>query len=83
MNSVYISSIDNLYFMKHDEKALERIYERDKETNSFIISVAIQDYVDIFNELESAPFRIRDLYQDLRIFLEESSSDIPVRMTSS
>lgn len=65
--------------MKHDEKALERIYQRDKETNAFIISVAIQDYVDIFNELDSAPFRIRDLDHDLRIFLEESSSDIPFK----
>jgi len=79
MYSVYISSIGNLYFMKHDEKALERIYQRDKETNAFIISVAIQDYVDIFNALDSAPFRIRDIDQDLRIFLEESSSDIPFK----
>ena len=79
MYSVYISSIGNSYFMKHDEKALERIYQRDKETNAFIISVAIQDYVDIFNALDSAPFRIRDIDQDLRIFLEESSSDIPFK----
>jgi hypothetical protein len=65
--------------MKHDEKAIERIYQRDDDTKAFIISVAIQDYVDIFNELDSAPFRIRDLNHDLRIFLEECSSDIPFK----
>lgn len=63
--------------MRHDEKAVERIYQRDEKTKSFIISVAIEDYVDIFNELDSAPFRIRDLNHDLRLFLEECSSDIP------
>ena len=67
------------YLMKYDEKALEKIYERDNDTDAFIISVAIEDYVDIFNELDFAPFRIRDLNHDLRVFLEECSSDIPIR----
>jgi hypothetical protein len=65
-------------FKKHDDKTLEKIYERDKETGAFVISVAIHNYVDIFNELDSAPFRVRDLDRDLRVFLEESSSDIPL-----
>ncbi|XES77806.1 MAG: hypothetical protein ACBZ72_02735 [Candidatus Bathyarchaeia archaeon] len=62
-----------------DEKTLERIYERDKQSGAFIISVAIEKYPDIFNELDSAPWRRRDLDHDLRVFLEESSSDIPLR----
>jgi hypothetical protein len=65
--------------MRYDERALEKIYERDNELNAFIISVAIEDYIDIFNQLDFAPFRIRDLNHDLRIFLEECSSDIPLR----
>jgi hypothetical protein len=65
--------------MRYDEKALEKIYQRDKDTKAFIISVAIQDYIDIFNELDSAPFRIRDLNHELRVFLEECSSDIPIK----
>jgi hypothetical protein len=69
----------DLIKLRHDEKALERIYEIDVDTESFIISVAIEDYNDIFNELDSAPFRIRDLNHDLRIFLEECSSDIPIK----
>lgn len=70
---------DKLILVRHDEKALERIYERDEKTKAFIISVAIENYVDIFNELDSAPFRIRDINHDLLVFLEECSSDIPVK----
>jgi hypothetical protein len=48
--------------MKQAEKPLEKIYERDKATNAFIISVAIDEYADIFNELDPAPFRKREKY---------------------
>jgi type IV secretory pathway VirB9-like protein len=64
--------------MKPDEQALEKIYEKD-QTGTFVISVAIEKYVDIFNELDSSPFRRRDLNSDLRKFLEECSSDIPLK----
>jgi hypothetical protein len=65
--------------MAQKKKPLERIYERDKKTNAFIISVAIENYADIFNELDPAPFRKRDLDQDLRDYLEDSSADIPLK----
>src|SRR5512133_1850177 len=65
--------------MKRDERTLERIYEKDKETGAFIISIALDRYVDVFNELDSAPWRRRDLDHDLRIFLEDCSSDIPLK----
>ncbi|MGD6852503.1 MAG: hypothetical protein ACQCN6_10640 [Candidatus Bathyarchaeia archaeon] len=65
--------------MKHDERTLERIYEKDKATDAFIISIALDRYVDVFNELDSAPWRRRDLDHDLRIFLEDCSSDIPLK----
>jgi hypothetical protein len=65
--------------MRHDKKGLEKIYEFDEELNAFIISVAIEDYIDIFNQLDFAPFKIRDLNHDLRMFLEDCSSDIPIK----
>jgi hypothetical protein len=65
--------------MKRDERTLERIYEKDKETGAFIISIALDRYVDVFNELDSAPWRRRDLDHDLRLFLEDCSSDIPLK----
>jgi hypothetical protein len=60
-------------------KPLEKIYEKDEATNSFVISVAIDNYADIFNELDPASFRKRDLDQNLRDYLEDSSSDIPLK----
>lgn len=64
--------------MKHDERTLERIYEKDP-LGAFIISIALDHYVDVFNELDSAPWRRRDIDHDLRVFLEECSSDIPLK----
>jgi hypothetical protein len=63
--------------MKRDERTLERIYEKDPKTGAFIISSALDKYVDVFNELDSAPWRRRDLDHDLRLFLEDCSNDIP------
>lgn len=65
--------------MKRAEKTLEKIYEKDKTTGAFIISIALDRYVDVFNELDSAPWRRRDLDHDLRLFLEDCSSDIPLK----
>ena len=65
--------------LKRDERSLERIYEKDKGTGAFIISLALDRYVDVFNELDSAPWRRRDLDHDLRLFLEDCSSDIPLK----
>ena len=65
--------------LKRDERILERIYEKDKATGAFIISIALDRYVDVFNELDSAPWRRRDLDHDLRVFLEDCSSDIPLK----
>jgi hypothetical protein len=60
-------------------KALEKIYEYDKESGAFIISTAIERYPDVFNEWDSAPWRRKDIDYDLRVFLEESSADIPLK----
>jgi len=51
--------------MAQEGKPVEKIYEKDEATNSFVISVTIDNYADIFNELDPAPFRKRDLNQEL------------------
>ena len=58
--------------MGRNEKSLERIYERDSSLGAFIINIAIDNYPDVFNELDSAPWRRRDLDHDLRIYLEDN-----------
>jgi hypothetical protein len=74
---IYVS----IYFllMEQTEKTLDKIYEKDKTTGAYVISVAIDKYTDIFNEWDPAPFRKRDIDQDLRYFLEDCSSDIPIK----
>jgi hypothetical protein len=61
------------------DDSLEKIYEHDPQTGSYIIEVAIDKYTDIFNELDPAPFKKRDLNHDLLIYLEECSYDIPLK----
>jgi hypothetical protein len=75
----FLARSEFLLGMKTDERILERIYEKDKATGAFIISIALDRYVDVFNELDSAPWRRRDLDHDLRLFLEDCSSDIPLK----
>jgi hypothetical protein len=65
--------------MERTDATLEKIYEKEPQTNSYIIAAAIDKYTDIFNELDPAPFKKRDLDHDLRVFLEECSSDIPLK----
>jgi hypothetical protein len=65
--------------MKTKKSLLERIYERDPVSKAFIIKISIDHYKDIFNDLDPAPFKIRDLDPDLKIYLEDSSGDIPFK----
>lgn len=65
--------------MKKKKNLLEKLYEVDKESGSLIINVKIKTYNDIFNDLDPAPFRKRDLDQDLVAYLDECSLDIPIK----
>ena len=47
--------------MKRVDSALEGIYEKDQAKSAFIIATAIERYTDIFNELDPAPFKKRDI----------------------
>ncbi|MCW4025589.1 MAG: hypothetical protein NWF01_11240 [Candidatus Bathyarchaeota archaeon] len=64
------------------DNSLEKIYERDLQTGSYIVAVAIDRYTDIFNELDPAPFKKRDLNPDLLIYLEDCSFDIPLKYST-
>jgi hypothetical protein len=65
--------------MKRANANLDGIYERDPATNAFIVATATERYTDIFNELDPAPFKKRDINHDLRVFLEDCSADIPLK----
>jgi hypothetical protein len=58
---------------------LSRIYDRDPETGNFIIKLSIGEYTDIFNELDPSPMRKRDLASHVVAFLDDCSSDVPLK----
>ena len=60
-------------------KALDQVYDRDPKTNAYVINVVVNRYEDIFNNLDPSPFKRRDLNSNLISFLEDCSSDIPLR----
>lgn len=65
--------------MKHGDAILEKIYLQNPETGAFLIEAALDRYEEVFNEWDPAPYKRRDLNPDLRHYLEESSSDIPLK----
>jgi hypothetical protein len=60
-------------------KVLDQIYDRDLKTDAYVINVVVNKYEDIFNNLDPSPFKRRDLNSNLISFLEDCSSDIPLK----
>jgi hypothetical protein len=58
---------------------LNTMYERDSKTKAYIIKTRIDEYSSLFNDLDPSPLRKRDIDQDFFSYLDEASSDIPLR----
>lgn len=65
--------------MKRSDPFFNTIYSIDKTTDAYMIEAALDDYVDIFNEWDPAPFKRRELAPDLLVYLEGSSNEISFR----
>lgn len=61
------------------DRFFNTIYTLDQATNAYMIEAALDDYGDIFNEWDPAPFKRRELDPDLQIYLEGSSNEISFR----
>jgi hypothetical protein len=55
------------------------VYALDKSTNRYMIEIALDQYEDIFNEWDPAPFKRREIDADLELYLEGSAEEIPSR----
>lgn len=64
--------------MKRD-RVFGEIYTIDQDTGLYMIEIALDQYGDIFNEWDPAPFKRRALDPDLELYLEGSSEEIPLR----
>lgn len=55
------------------------MYRMNPETNAFIVEISLDDYSEIFNGWDPSPVKRRDLDPELVGFLEQCSSDIPLK----
>jgi hypothetical protein len=60
------------------EPYLQDAFRIDPERGVPVIEIAVERYDDVFNTLDRAPFRRRDLSPDLKQFLRECSVWIPL-----
>jgi hypothetical protein len=56
-----------------------QIYRKFEDTDRLMIEVALDNYEDIFNEWDPAPFKRRDIDPDLRAFFEECSDEVSLK----
>ena len=56
-----------------------QIYRPFEDTGRLMIEVSLDNYEDLFNEWDPAPFKRRDIDPDLRTFFEECSDEISLR----
>jgi hypothetical protein len=61
--------------MKQD-KLFSKLYIWDEFTNCYMIEIALDQYTDIFNEWDPAPFKRREIDPDLALYLEGCSEEI-------
>jgi hypothetical protein len=60
------------------DPALLEAFRVDPETGTPILEIAIERYDDLFNTLDRAPFRRRDLSVDLKQYLQDCSVWVPL-----
>lgn len=60
-------------------KKYESLYRKNRNTGRVIIDIALEDYLEFFNEWDNSVFKKRDIHSELLQFLELCSEDIPLR----
>lgn len=65
--------------MRQQKNILDKIYDYNKDDNSYKLEIKVSKYEDLFNSLDPAPLRKRDLDHDFVKYLEDFSDDIPLK----
>lgn len=65
--------------MKKKDRIFTKTYKINESTNLCIIEIALDQYADIFNKWDSAPFKRREIDPELEQYLERCSDEIPFR----
>ncbi len=56
----------------------EMMFRKNNDTGRVIIDVALNDYIEFFNEWDNAVFKKRDIHSELVEFFDICSEDIPL-----
>lgn len=62
---------------KKKTSVIQKQYRYDKERNSYLIEVQLDDYDDVYDEWDPAPFKKRDIEEEFHKFIVASAEDIP------
>jgi hypothetical protein len=65
--------------MRRIEDLLNKIYDRNPDNGNYKIEVSLNNYAEIFNDWDHAPFKRKDIDPELLVFLEHSIDDIPMK----
>lgn len=60
---------------------IQKQYKFDEASNSYLIEVSLDDYDDVYDEWDAAPFKKRFIQEEFDDFLIESAEDIPPKFT--
>jgi CRISPR/Cas system-associated protein Csx1 len=57
---------------------LQKLYEINPKTGNYLVEIVVYTYQDIFNDLDNAPVVKKDINHEIKDFLNNCSTDIPV-----
>ncbi len=62
---------------KKRSSQIQKQYKYEKETNAYLIEVGLEDYGDIYDQWDPAPFKKRFIQEEFNEFIITSVEDIP------
>lgn len=65
--------------MKNNFSQIQKQYRFDEERNAYLIEVSLDDYDDVYDEWDPAPFKKRFIQDQFDDFIVLSAEDIPLK----
>lgn len=64
---------------KPKRSSIQKQYKFDEKNNMYLIEVSLDDYDDVYDEWDPAPFKKRFIQEEFDDFIIESADDIPAK----
>lgn len=68
-----------IYIKGKEFSQIQKQYRFEEEHNAYLIEVSLDDYDDIYDEWDPAPFKKRFIKEEFDEFIVSSSDDIPLK----